>query len=178
MISVGLKRRAFGFGLALISGAFNLRRRLGKTASAGGSAPVVLILEPFGMGDVISLEPLIRNLHERKFEIRLSAQPAWRQLYPEPSIATWIDSQVPWTSYDSTRKYRWSSFWTTSFRNYVIQLRRFGRGAIGIDPRGDLRSILLLHLAGVEGFSHWGAISAQTCACPASPLKLWITATT
>jgi ADP-heptose:LPS heptosyltransferase len=99
------------------------------------------------MGDVISLEPLIRTLRRAAVEIRISAQARWHQLYPEFVQSRWLDAEIPWTSYDSSQKYRRTFILNRSFREYLRRLRDLGNGAVGIDPRGDIRSVLLLHLA-------------------------------
>lgn len=141
---MGLSRRIVGFALALFASAIRLRR----PTDAASAAPVVLILEPFGMGDVISLEPLIRSLHKHEFEVRMSAQKSWRPLFSRSVISQWLDSQIPWASYCSRAKYRLSSFGKPAFTAYLRELYRIGHGTIGIDPRGDIRSVLLLRLAG------------------------------
>jgi len=125
-----------------------LKSRRPDGADVGPESNRILILEPYGMGDVISLEPLIRNLRQRNWNVTLAAQARWRRLFPGGTNWQWIDSTIPWTSYDSGRKYRFGSLVGPEFRSCLRQLQAAGRGAVGIDPRGDIRSVILLHLAG------------------------------
>ncbi len=148
LIRVGPGKRIISSILGWVATVLNLRRRLRGRFKPVQDTSAVLILEPYGMGDVISLEPLIRRLREQKVEIRLAAKAAWRPLYPPSIVSEWLDAGIPWTSYNSRTKYQWSSYWHASFRTCFRELRRLGSGIVGIDPRGDIRSVLLLRLAG------------------------------
>lgn len=148
LIRVGLGRRAAGVLLGWVAALLNFSRWLGWRSRPTSGTGAVLILEPYGMGDVITLEPLIRALREQNLDVRVSAKSSWRSLFPPAVVSRWLDARTPWTSYDSRSKYRWSSYWSSAFVTYLRELRHLGRGAIGIDPRGDIRSVILLHLAG------------------------------
>lgn len=106
----------------------------------------IIILEPFGMGDAISLVPLVEGLLEQGRNVVVCAKPAWRRLFPEN--VTWVDAKLPWVSYDDTRKYRIFSFLHREVRTCFWNLRKASRGGVGVDTRGDIRSILFLWLAG------------------------------
>ncbi|MBN1672230.1 MAG: hypothetical protein JXR37_14415 [Kiritimatiellae bacterium] len=108
-----------------------------------------MILEPFGMGDIISLEPLIKSLSRNGVDVRVCAQAAWRPLLPREYVGHWIDAVVPWATADPREKYRLSHFVSETFRRFVFRdLAPHGADAIGIDSRGDIRSVVLLYLAG------------------------------
>ena len=106
----------------------------------------ILILEPFGMGDMISHQPLIQSLLQHGYDVRICARPEWRNLYPE--VACWIPARIPWSSYAEQTKYAVTEYASRPFREFARQLREAGRGCIGFDTRGDIRSVALLYLAG------------------------------
>jgi len=106
----------------------------------------VMILEPFGIGDMISYQPLIQSLRENEYDVRVCAREEWRTLYPE--IEHWIPSRVPWSTYEETQKYRITQYRSPEYREFVRQLREACSGAIGVDTRGDIRSVLFLYWAG------------------------------
>lgn len=110
------------------------------------SGLAVLILEPFGLGDIISFEPLVRVLLREGREVRICARPEWRVLFDE-KIA-WLPARIPWGSHDSGAKYRTGDYLSRAFLDFIRDLRKLGRGTIGVDTRGDVRSVLLLYLAG------------------------------
>jgi ADP-heptose:LPS heptosyltransferase len=134
-------------GLGLLLHAWRAIRRRVRPAS---QSRTVVILEPFGMGDVISLEPLVRTLTRRDFAVVLCARQAWQPLLAGAYPLTWLDARVPWATYDDRRKYVFSAYTAPPFRAFAAALRRVGRGALGLDPRGDIRSVLLLHWAGCD----------------------------
>jgi ADP-heptose:LPS heptosyltransferase len=98
------------------------------------------------MGDMISYQPLIQSLLENGYDVRVCARPEWRSLYPE--IERWVPARIPWSSYAEGMKYSLAEYASPAFRGFIRQLRDAGRGCIGLDTRGDIRSIVLLYLAG------------------------------
>ncbi|MGI8602777.1 MAG: glycosyltransferase family 9 protein [Verrucomicrobiales bacterium] len=145
--------RVFGIAAAVL----RVTRAL-RTSRVFHSSPRTVILEPFGMGDVISLQPLVDTLLGNGIHVTLCARHLWRNLYPARANFEWLDCHVPWSSYDERRKYRPGVMRSQEFRHFVSHLRSMCRDAIGIDTRGDVRSILLLYLAGcrkVISLSHY-----------------------
>ncbi len=142
LIHVGWKRRLGGLGLGVVAGAVSLARR----GTPEGKRAV--ILEPFGMGDVISLEPLVRQLRAAGWHVQLAARPAWRELFPPGTLDGWCDFTAPWSRYESGQKYRLGSLFGAELRESRARLREAASGAVGIDTRGDVRSVQLLWLAG------------------------------
>jgi ADP-heptose:LPS heptosyltransferase len=138
---LGAKKRAAAFAMGL--GATVLRA---AAASRRFNSRAVLILEPFGMGDMISYQPLIRALRANNCDVRICAKLEWRALYPE--IGCWVPARIPWSSYAEGTKYSLAEYASPAFRGFMRQLRDAGRGCIGLDTRGDIRSIVLLYLAG------------------------------
>jgi len=138
---LGAKKRAaafaMGFGAMVLRAAAAFRRFNPRT---------VLILEPFGMGDMISHQPLIQSLLKNGYDVRICARPEWRSLYPE--IDCWVPARIPWSSYAEQRKYAVAEYASRPFQEFIRQLRKAGRGCIGFDTRGDIRSVILLYLAG------------------------------
>ncbi len=106
----------------------------------------VLVLEPFGLGDVLSHQPMTRALLAAGFEVTFCGREAFRCLLP-PEVR-WIPSRIPWGLHDYARKYRAADYGSQEFRNFLRELRAAGHGAAGVDTRGDIRSVWLLHLCG------------------------------
>lgn len=105
----------------------------------------VLILEPFGLGDVISHEPMVRLLQREGYDVTFCARPEWQSLFPG---VKWVNSEVAWGRHSKSEKYIFSAYVSSSFRRFLGELRSAGKGAVGIDTRGDIRSVLLLYAAG------------------------------
>ena len=116
----------------------------------------VVVVEPYGMGDAISLLPLVESLLSGGQEVVVCARKVWRELLPPEII--WVEAEVPWASYEDGKKYKLSSLSGREMQRCLHSLREVSRGALGIDPRGDIRSVLLLWLAGcgrVLSLSHY-----------------------
>lgn len=146
LIHVGLQRRLVAGGLAWVAAGLRAWRRLSAAKQAPRRQQAVLILEPFGLGDVISLEPLVRQLLQRGYELTLCARGEWQPLYPQ--VKQWVLAAVPWARHHSADKYRLADYRQPQFRQFLHQLRAAAQGTIGLEVRGDIRSVLLLHLAG------------------------------
>lgn len=142
VIQVGLMRRVAGGALGLLAAAIARGRR-------GTPLPRrVVLLEPYGMGDVISLEPLVRQLRGAGWQVQIAARPAWRGLFPEGQLDGWCDFAAPWSRYESGQKYRLGALFGEELRASRTRLGEAAVGTVGMDPRGDVRSVLLLWLAG------------------------------
>jgi ADP-heptose:LPS heptosyltransferase len=132
-----------------LGGAAALARGWNRSTVRLGPPPArILVLEPFGLGDIISFEPLVRCLREAAFDVVVCSKPEWRALYPPAGGLRWLDLQVPWATHNERAKYRFASYLQNPWRDSFRRLREYGRGAVGIDTRGDIRSGLLLQLAG------------------------------
>lgn len=117
----------------------------------------VVILEPYGMGDVLSLQPLVDTLFKAGFEVTFCGRAPWRPLIP-PTQADWVDARLPWAGYTVHAKYGGIVALLKAVLQQVRALRPVCRSAIGIDPRGDVRSVLVLRAAGctrVVSLSHY-----------------------
>lgn len=142
VIHIGLKRKLAGRAMALCAAvAARLRRESGSVRRA-------VILEPYGMGDLISLEPLVHQLRSLDWQVHVAAQPAWRELFPASRVDGWCDFTAPWGNYATEKKYLLGELFGAELRASRQRLRAAAAGAVGIDPRGDVRSVLALWLAG------------------------------
>ncbi|MCF7708704.1 MAG: glycosyltransferase family 9 protein [Verrucomicrobia bacterium] len=149
-IRLGWKRRLAAGVLGMVGVGLNLIRRMSVLFRGERGRRRVLLMEPYCLGDVISLEPLTRYLKDQGFEVCICSKPVWRPLIPEGQVDEWIEERVPWTSYDEAAKYRLGGLVSPRFRGFVRELRRWCNGAVGVDCRGDIRSVMLLHLAGCD----------------------------
>jgi len=133
----------------------------------------VLILEPFGMGDALTHEPLVRVLRDSGHAVVVCSRREWRSLIPLSEGVRWLDVSVPWAAASFSRKYRSIRGLVTSVFETARSIGAVGRGGIGIDTRGDVRSILLLHLAGcrkVYSLSHYIGSSMRIPPCGVRPV--------
>jgi len=145
-IHISARKQWLAIGLGATAGVLRTWNRLGSRRYAQPRR--VLVLEPFGLGDLISFEPLVRCLRQSGYEVVLGAKPEWRPLLPEGPGLTWLDLFLPWATHNEQAKYRLASYFQRPWRESLKGLRRLGRGAVGIDTRGDIRSGLVLQLAG------------------------------
>lgn len=143
VIHIRLAKRLVSHALALLAMPLRLFNSL-RPVPAERSKSVVMI-EPFGLGDAISHEPLARALRESGWNVTLCARPEWRVLFPG---LAWVNSEAPWGRHARAQKYVIREYFGPALRAFLQALRGAGRGAVGLDTRGDIRSVLLLHLAG------------------------------
>jgi len=106
----------------------------------------VLIVEPFGMGDIISHQPLIHILCENGYDVCVCAKQEWRSLYP--NVQCWVPARIPWSSYEEDKKYGVKKYASRDFLTFLRELRKVGEGSVGVDTRGDIRNVILLYMAG------------------------------
>jgi ADP-heptose:LPS heptosyltransferase len=124
----------------------------------------IVVLEPYGMGDVLALQPLVRAWCEAGREVVVGTRAEWHPLLvPHPNL-TCLGVRPAWTAADPRRKYRglWSG--AGGLPALTRRLRPVARGARGVDVRGDVRSVILLYLAGcgtVETLTHY--FTANDC---------------
>lgn len=135
-------------------------RRRALRRRAGAPEPVFL-LEPYGLGDAIALQPLVRALCEAGRDVAVGTCRAWFPVFPPHPRLTLVESVPPWAARDERAKYRGL---VRRLRAFLPALRRVARGRVGIDPRGDVRSVLALYAAGcvrVETLTHY--VTANDC---------------
>lgn len=119
--------------------------------------PKMLVVELWGLGDLIIATPFLRAAVAR-FDVTLLAKPHAAQLrphlWPEVDVLTF---QAPWTAF--RHKYRlWEWPW-----HIIAQLRtRLAdeRFAVAVSARSDPRDHLLISLTGATcrlGFPYWGS---------------------
>jgi ADP-heptose:LPS heptosyltransferase len=119
--------------------------------------PKLLIVELWGLGDLVIATPLLRAAAER-FDITLLARPyaldLQRRLWPDVRVVPFV---APWTAFKN--KYR---LWQWPWRE-IVRLRHQLTAepfAFGLSARWDPRDHLLLKLAGVRdriGFPRVGS---------------------
>ncbi len=121
----------------------------------------VLILEPFGLGDALSLLSLVKALESSGWSVTLCSKAPWRPLFPE--TVHWIEASAPWASYSGAEKYALLKWCRRRVCSWLAELREVGWNAVGIDPRGDVRSVAALWIAGcrtVLTLSHYHGTDA------------------
>ena len=142
LIHFSLKKRLLAAGLGVVAGLLRFWRVFVRPPAREHS---VVLLEPFGLGDVISHEPLVRLLRANNYDVTFCGAAPWRVLLPG---INWIDSEIAWGHHAAGEKYPLGAYTGPKFRDFLRKLRNASRGAVGIDTRGDIRSVILLHLAG------------------------------
>src|SRR5688500_10144664 len=110
----------------------------------------VVVLEPVGLGDIITFIPLIDALLARDKEVIIGSKPEWRPLFPDRARQIWINTRVPWATHNEKTKYQVNRYFKEPTRGDIKQLRRVASGTLGIETRGDVRSVILLYLAGCK----------------------------
>jgi heptosyltransferase III len=144
LVHFGVRKRLAGLLVGV--GAVGLRFRTFGTPVPKDKR--ILIIEPFGLGDMVSLEPLVRAATQRGYTLGLCGQRQWKALYPDGPQLRWLDAALPWSAHDQRQKYVLKDYGSAELRNGLRDLREWGTGAIGLDTRGDIRSVAVLRLAG------------------------------
>lgn len=143
--------RALDFAAVALRGlAWPLRaalRRRARAAEARGAKKRVVVFEPFGMGDVLLLQPLVRSWLDAGAEVVFAGRSDWACLMPpapdfryEPVFPRWADSKAK------------GKFLHLPADVVAVawRLRRAAGGALCICPRGDIRSVMAFWLAGAS----------------------------
>jgi heptosyltransferase-2 len=119
--------------------------------------PKLLIVELWGLGDLVIATPFLRAAAER-FDVTLLAKPfaldLQRRLWPGVRVVTFV---APWTAFKN--KYR---LWHWPWREIIRLRRQLAREHFeaGLSARWDPRNHLLLKLVGVKdriGFPRLGS---------------------
>ena len=143
LIQIRGKKRWMSGALYAGAGAWRLKNRFKAPNSRR-----VLVFEPFGLGDMITFEPLVRELIRRDYEAVVCSRPQWRKLYPDQPGMRWEDIRVPFATHDEKSKYDIARYFNEPFAGDMRRLRKVAQGAIGIEPRGDIRCVALLYAMG------------------------------
>jgi ADP-heptose:LPS heptosyltransferase len=141
-IKISLKRKILLFVLSLLAAVLRFALAGRKCESKA------IVIEPFGMGDAISLLPMVNVLCESFDSVDIITKKQWAPIFQEIPKATVFGVNLPWSSYSKAEKYRFANWLNRDLRSHVCNLRTIAKGAIGYDPRGDIRSILILYLIG------------------------------
>ncbi len=168
-IRLGTARHAMAALIGFGATAARFAARRGHQPSA--TPRRAFILEPYGLGDAISLVPLVRGLLAYEWQVTVCARNSWRDLFP--AEISWLDCRLPWTAYDDREKYRAVSLIGPAMRSFLRDLRKAAAGSVGLDTRGDTRNLLLLRLARcgrVLTLDHYLAYDLATPARAAEPI--------
>jgi ADP-heptose:LPS heptosyltransferase len=141
-IQVSFKRKFLLFSLSLLAAVLRFVLAGRKCESKA------IVIEPFGMGDAISLLPMVKGLCESFDRVDVITKTQWAPIFQEIPKASVFGINLPWSSYSIAGKYRFSNWLNRDLQSHVCNLRTIAKGAIGFDPRGDIRSILFLYLIG------------------------------
>lgn len=110
----------------------------------------VLIVEPWHIGDVVLVTPMLRQLRDRlpNAKITLLAQPVARDLLQESGLVDEIISaRLPWTA--PVHKYRITPAVAKELGSLIKRLRK-ERFDVSIDARMDIRSNFLTWASGAR----------------------------
>lgn len=121
-----------------------------------------LVYEPYGMGDVIALQPFVLALANSGSKVIVAVKEEWQEILPKHENIKLVSTQVSYSKYRNKK----AGFLKTLISTARI-LRSEARGAVALDIRGDVRSICLMYLAGctkVESFNRY--FTANDCMVP------------
>ena len=141
-IQISFRRKILLFVLSLLAGILRFSLACRKCESKA------IVIEPFGMGDAISLLPMVNVLCESFDRVDVITKKQWAPIFQEIPKATVFGVNLPWSSYSMAGKYRFSKWLNGELQSLFSNLKPIAKGAIGFDPRGDIRSILFLYLIG------------------------------
>jgi ADP-heptose:LPS heptosyltransferase len=141
-IRISLKRKVLLLALSLLAGILRFSLAGRKCESKA------IVIEPFGMGDAISLIPMVKDLCESFDSVDVITKKQWAPIFQEIPNATVFGVNLPWSSYSMAGKYRFTNWLNGELKSPFSNLKPIAKGAIGFDPRGDIRSILFLYLIG------------------------------
>jgi ADP-heptose:LPS heptosyltransferase len=144
-VPLSLSKRLGSLGLGLIATALRFFNRLTIKPQPGA-----IIIEPFGLGDVVTLRPLLSELCQSDWNqpITVCIAPKWFGALSDLEKVKLIKCSAPWAAYSQKSKYRLSHYFSREFREWIRSVRKQTKGQLGVDTRGDVRSLLLLYLFG------------------------------
>lgn len=121
-----------------------LRRREAAARSRGAKLRVV-IFEPFGMGDVFLLQPLVTAWLDSGASVVFAGRGKWKSLLPGRPDFEYLPLFPRWADSDAKRKMLTLPL---DVCKAAFALRRAAAGALCICPRGDIRAVASFWLAG------------------------------
>lgn len=141
-------------------------RRRRRAAERRGAKPRVAIFEPFGMGDVLLLQPLVRAWLDAGASVAFAGRAQWAPLLPPHPDFTYLPVFPRWADARAKNKFLRLPLDVVSAAR---RLRPAAAGALCICPRGDIRSVMAFWLAGASEVRTLPRyFSANDC--PVSPL--------
>jgi ADP-heptose:LPS heptosyltransferase len=143
LIPVRPIRRLAGIGLNILAAIWRLLNQLRR-----GAPNRILVVDPVALGDIITCEPLIRELLKGSEEIVVCSKPAFSELFPPHPRLRWLGFNVPFGSPDEKAKYDLRRYISDPFRSDFRELKNVARGTTALELRGDIRCVLLLYAAG------------------------------
>jgi len=132
----------------ILEGAFNMLSYLFRSYSKPSkNVDAILLIEPFQLGDVVSLSVLFQPLKLMfpNAKIFLFVKKGNEKMFEHDSrVSKILTSEFPWSEYGSKKGslIRW---WSLLIE--IVKLRKY-KFDIGIDTRGDIRSQIVMILAG------------------------------
>lgn len=108
----------------------------------------ILVVDPVGLGDIITCEPLIRQLLKGSEEIIVCSKQAFKELFPPHPRLRWASLHLPFGSPDEKQKYLLKNYVSDPFRSEIQALKGIAPGATALELRGDIRCVLLLYALG------------------------------
>jgi ADP-heptose:LPS heptosyltransferase len=89
-------------------------------------------------------------LSAQGFEVLIASRPQWELLIEPRPNQRWFNIWLPWGLHDEAQKYALGNYLKSEFWGPLSVLRKAAAGSVGIDPRGDIRSVLMLYLLGCK----------------------------
>src|SRR6185295_12160709 len=90
----------------------------------------VVVLDPVGLGDIITCEPLIHELLAANYETVVCSKSAFKVLFEKHPKLLWSDLHVPFASTDEGAKYALKYYLSDPFRSDFRKLRQESQGAV------------------------------------------------
>ena len=125
-----------------------LPRRIIATRKLLPEKRPVFFYEPYGMGDVIALQPLVRQWLDAGRPVIVATKPQWAAIFKTHPNLTHIGVTPEYASQTETRRKTAFIKDVAAIRNALDARGIHLAGAEAIDVRGDVRSIFAMYLLG------------------------------
>lgn len=153
------KRRLASFCIGLMALILRIltapwRWTLAQKKGPQSQAPI-FFYEPYGMGDIVALQPLICSFLASGYSVILASKPAWGCIIPPHPQFTFLAVSPAYTQINASQKYQHI---VQQIRALIRTLAPLARGSVAIDVRGDVRSLVILYLAGcrsIQTLTHY-----------------------